>query len=145
MKLSFDLDPRRAAVVAEAETWLGTPYHHMGRVKGAGCDCLTMLAEVYCACGIIPHVDIPYFAPDFNLHQSAELYLEGLLQYAREIPGPPQPGDVALWKFGRCFAHGAIVMDWPTLIHSWVRIGVIYGDATQPTLAGRAVKFFDPF
>jgi len=25
---------QRDEVVAEAETWLRTPYHHMGRVKG---------------------------------------------------------------------------------------------------------------
>jgi cell wall-associated NlpC family hydrolase len=138
-------DPRRAAVVAEAETWLRTPYHHMGRVKGAGTDCLMMLAEVYEACGVIPHVDIPFYGADWNLHRDAERYLEGLLQYAKEIPGPPQPGDVALFKFGRCFAHGAIVTAWPNLIHAFVRIGVIEGSADQPTLAGRETKFFDPY
>ena len=47
-------DPRRAAVVAEAATWLRTPYHHMGRVKNAGTDCLMLLAEVYEAAGVIP-------------------------------------------------------------------------------------------
>ncbi len=26
-------------VVRVARTWLGTPYHHQGRVKGAGVDC----------------------------------------------------------------------------------------------------------
>jgi hypothetical protein len=40
-------DPRRLVVVEEARGWLGTPYHHMGRVKGAGTDCLMMLAAVY--------------------------------------------------------------------------------------------------
>jgi hypothetical protein len=117
----------------------------MGRIRGAGVDCIMLLAEVYYEAGIIPYVDIPYFAPDFNLHQSAELYLEGLLQYAKEIPGPPQPGDVALFRFGRCFAHGAIVTEWPKLIHAFVRNGVMEGNADQPTLAGRATKFFDPF
>jgi cell wall-associated NlpC family hydrolase len=29
----------RAAVVAEARSWLGTPFHHQGRVKAAGVDC----------------------------------------------------------------------------------------------------------
>lgn len=33
--------------VAEAITWLGTPYHHQGRVKGVGVDCGTLLCEVY--------------------------------------------------------------------------------------------------
>jgi len=35
-----EMDPRRLAVTEEARVWLGTPYHHMGRVKGAGTDCL---------------------------------------------------------------------------------------------------------
>ena len=29
----------RENLVAEALTWLGTPYHHAGRVKGGGTDC----------------------------------------------------------------------------------------------------------
>ena len=37
---------QRQRVVAEAETWLRTPYHHMGRIKGGGIDCPTLLAEV---------------------------------------------------------------------------------------------------
>ena len=34
-------DPR-AAVVKEAESWIGTPFHHAARVKGAGIDCLML-------------------------------------------------------------------------------------------------------
>ena len=30
----------RAAVVTEAKTWIGTPFHHAARVRGAGVDCL---------------------------------------------------------------------------------------------------------
>jgi cell wall-associated NlpC family hydrolase len=136
---------KRVAVTREAETWLGTPYHHMGRVKGAGTDCLMMLAEVYEAAGIVPHIEVPFYPPDWHLHRDAERYLYGIMRYAREIPGPPEPGDVALFKFGRCFAHGAIVIEWPCLIHAWHSAGVLYAEAKQPQLAGRSVRFFDPF
>jgi hypothetical protein len=50
-----------------------------------------------------------------------------------------------LFKFGRCFAHGAIVVVWPRLIHAWHNAGVIYADADQGQLAGRAKRFFCPF
>ena len=63
------------------------------------------------------------------LHRDAELYLEGLLQYTREIEGPPQPGDIVLWKFGRCFSHGAIVIEWPTVIHACAGRNVSIDDA----------------
>jgi cell wall-associated NlpC family hydrolase len=136
---------QRRCVVAVAETWLRTPYHHMGRIKGGGTDCLMLLAEVYEAAGVIGHVDVPFYPPDWNLHRDAEHYLQGLMRYAREIGGPPREGDVAVFKFGRCFAHGAIVIDWPRLIHAWCDAGVVFADANQAPLSGRQVRFFDPF
>lgn len=138
-------DVRRLTVIEEARQWLRTPYHHMGRVKGGGTDCLMLLVEVYRAAGVIPQIDVPFYPPDWNLHRDAERYLNGVTRYAREIRGQPAAADVALFKFGRCFAHGAIVVSWPYLIHAWCDAGVVYGDAHQPPLLGRPVRFFDPF
>ena len=67
-----------------------------------------------------------------------------MLCYAHEVEAP-EPGDVALFKFGRCFSHSAIVTDWPLMIHAWNTGGVLRGDASQPMLAGRPVRFFSPF
>ena len=143
------LDPRRLLVLAAAEAWLGTPYHHMGRLKGVGCDCLTLLVAVYHEADVVPAVEIPFYPPDWHLHRSAERYMEGLRRYAREVDPElgegPQPGDAALFQFGRCFAHGVIVTGWPRVIHAWNGLGVVRGDATKPDLCGRAVRFFDPF
>ncbi len=33
-------------VVRTARTWLGTPYHHQGRLKGVGVDCAGLLIGV---------------------------------------------------------------------------------------------------
>lgn len=140
-----DLDPRRQRVVDEAVTWLRTPYAHMGRVKGGGIDCLTLFAEVYSAVGLIERPEIEFYAPDWNLHRDAERYLEGIMRYAREIEGPPEPGDIAIWKFGRCFAHGAIVISWPQVLHAWHDAGVLYAVAGEGQLANREARFFSPF
>jgi NlpC/P60 family putative phage cell wall peptidase len=136
---------QRSQVIAEAKSWLGTPYHHMGRVRGGGTDCLMLLAEVFASAGIIPRVEVPFYSQDWHLHRDAERYLDGLVRYAREISGPPEPGDVAVFRFGRCFSHGAIVVSWPRLIHAWWNAGVVYADADQPPLTGRAARFFDPY
>ena len=143
-------EPRRFAVVEEVLGWLRTPYHHMARIKGVGVDCLTLLAEVYERAGVIPHVEVPFYPPDWNLHRDAERYLDGIMRYAREVSirddnNPPQPADIAVFKFGRCFAHGAIVLQWPRLIHAWHNAGVVYADATQGQLAKRPMRIFDPF
>ena len=84
-----EMDPRRFAVLEEARGWLGTPYHHMGRVQGAGTDCLMMLAEVYEAPGVVPHIEVPFYPADWNLHRGAERYLDGDMPHAIEISGPP--------------------------------------------------------
>jgi cell wall-associated NlpC family hydrolase len=33
-------------IVAEAETWLNTPFRHQGRLKGQGVDCVGFISEV---------------------------------------------------------------------------------------------------
>jgi cell wall-associated NlpC family hydrolase len=36
----------RSAIVAEARTWIGTPYRHQASLKGVGCDCLGLVRGV---------------------------------------------------------------------------------------------------
>jgi cell wall-associated NlpC family hydrolase len=148
---AYRKDARRERVVRVAQGWLGTPYHPGGRVKGAGVDCLTLLAEVYHEAGIVPHVDVPYYPHDWHLHRGTERYLDGLLTYAKEIADGPRMGDIALWKFGRCYSHGAIVVEWPLVIHAYVGRACVMenvecagwlsmmGDGLTP----RPVKLFD--
>jgi NlpC/P60 family putative phage cell wall peptidase len=135
----------RAAVVTEAKSWIGTPFHHEACVKGAGVDCLMLLKGVYTEAGVVRSLKIPHYSADWHLHQNAERYMEGLLRYAREIDGPPEPGDIALFRFGRTFSHGAIVTAWPRLVHAYWQIGVVRGDATLYPLRRRPARFFTPF
>jgi cell wall-associated NlpC family hydrolase len=138
---------QRRAVVTEAESWIGTPFHHQGRIKGpqGGVDCLMLLAEVYERAGVIGQIEPPFYVPDWHLHQGAERYMEGLIAYARPTQGPPEPGDIALFRFGRTFSHGAIVTLWPRLVHAYWLRGVVRGDATLQPLQDRPVRFFTPF
>lgn len=133
--------PQRAAVVAAARSWLGTPYHHQGRVKGAGVDCAMLLAEVYCEAGLIGRIDPRPYPPDWHMHRSEERYLGWLARYGAPVDRP-LPGDAAAFRFGRCFSHGAIVEAWPRVIHALHGVGCLCGDATQGRLAGREVRFF---
>lgn len=133
----LNIDAERRAVVAEAHTWLRTPYHHMGRVKGAGVDCATLLAEVYARTGVVPSFEIPFYPPDWHLHRNAERYLDAILAHAAEIGTLPAPGDVAMWRFGKCFSHGAIVIDWPLVIHSYAGRGCVLEDVEKAVWLSR--------
>ncbi|WP_151765199.1 NlpC/P60 family protein [Acinetobacter soli] len=128
--------------VAEAMTWLGTPYHHQGRVKGVGVDCGTLICEVYEKVGLMDHLDPRPYPPDWHMHQMGERYLEHIKSVCDEVEGSPQPGDIVLYKIGKCVSHGAIVVEWPTIIHSYIHLGVILQDGTKGSLARRIAGFF---
>lgn len=128
--MDFIEQTQRERVIEVAKSYLGTPYHHAGRVKGAGVDCLTFLAEVFQDAGLVPKIEIPAYSPQWHLHHSTEKYLDGLLQYTRPIV-KPQMADIVLFRFGRCFSHGAIVIEWPHIIHSWYSTGCVLDDAER--------------
>lgn len=137
----------RADVVREALRWEGTPYHHRARVRGAGVDCAMLPAAVYEAAGLIPHVE-PEYSPQWMLHRDEEKFLSWITLYAREIPRDRVgPGDLAIWKYGRCYSHAAIVIDMPEVVHAVIRGGgVLRGNADRDEeLRSRPVKFFTLF
>jgi NlpC/P60 family putative phage cell wall peptidase len=111
----------RAAIVAEARAWIGTPYRHQGSVKGAGCDCLGLVRGVWRGCiGREPEMPPPY-APDWaeaagreTLAQAAARHLKPV---AREGFGA---GDVLLfrWRDGYVAKHAAIASGEGTMIHA---------------------------
>jgi len=122
----------RAKIIEVAKEYLNTPYVHAGRLKGMGVDCLTLLAEVYTEAGVIPPVAIPNYPYDWHLHRAEQLYMKGLLEYTREIQ-EPKAGDIVLWQFGRCFSHGAIVVEWPIIIHAYIKSRCIMENVENAT------------
>lgn len=101
----------RAAIVAEAYSWLRTPYHHQARVKGAGVDCVWLLIEVFRTTGIVaPGFDPGNYSGEWYFHHDEEIYMRGVAFHGRTVE-KPQIGDIALYKFGRCVSHGAIIVE----------------------------------
>ena len=134
----------RDRVVVEARAWLGTPYHHHGRIRGAGVDCAQLSAAVYEAAGVVGPQDCGWYPPQWCLHRDRELYLEHL-QRAGAKPLPdgerPLPGDMGVWRFGRTYSHGGIVVSDdhdPLIVHAYIRSGsVVLCRASEQPLAGR--------
>jgi cell wall-associated NlpC family hydrolase len=116
----------RAAVVAAARQWIGTPYHVCADIKDVGVDCAMLLVRVFCDLGLVAPFDPRPYSSDWHLHRSDEVYLRLLLERAHLIEAP-EPGDVVLFRYGRCFSHGAIVTrSHPlTIIHAFASAGVV--------------------
>lgn len=137
---------QRAAVIAEAKTWLRTPFVDCARVKGAGVDCGQFIAAVYERVGIFKSIPTEPYSPQWHLHQEEEMYADELLKYCREIAeAEVKPGDIALYWAGKCHSHGAIVIDWPVQIIHAVKTmrGVVYSDPIRDRfLTNRKRRFF---
>ena len=99
---------QRAAILAEARSWIGTPYHHMADIKGVGVDCAMILVRVFCDLGLVAPFDPRPYTRDWHLHRGEERYLAALLERAHLV-ARPEPGDIVVFRYGRCFSHGGIV------------------------------------
>lgn len=124
------VEDQRQAVVAEARSWLRTPYHHRAHVKGGGVDCAYLILEAFVGAGVHPRFDPGRYNHDWHLHRSEERYLSVVEEHMARIDDTEapfaqrpefsaEPGDVLMWRLGRTFSHGAIVTRWPWIIHSY--------------------------
>lgn len=112
-----------ADVVAEARRWLGTPYQHQGRVRGAGVDCAGLVIGVARALGIVaPDFDIQGYARQPDGHSLAEHCAACMAPIA---PADALPGDVASIAFQGHEMHLAILADYAhgglSIIHALLR------------------------
>ena len=102
----------RSAIVAEARSWIGTPYRHQASRKGAGCDCLGLVRGVWRGLyGEEPEAPPPY-AADWAETGGRETLLEAARRHLVEIPVSAwRSGDVLLFRMSpdACVKHCAIV------------------------------------
>jgi cell wall-associated NlpC family hydrolase len=110
----------RELIIAEAMSWLRTPYIHLGNIKGVGVDCAMILIEIYKKFGFVPEEFEPRpYEPQWYLHRDEALYMAGMEKYSKRIEAHEvKPGDIAMFNFGRHAAHGAIVINEDLLLHA---------------------------
>lgn len=103
-------------VVRMARTWLGTPYHHQGRVKRVGVDCGGLVI------GVATELELSQF--DINGY-GGRPNGDSLVKVCQEQMTPItleqlSPGDVLLFKFEAHAGHLGIYLGDNTLIHSYM-------------------------
>lgn len=111
----------RECIVAEARSWIGTPYMHQASLKHVGCDCLGLLRGVWRSLYGAEPEPTPAYAPDWAEANGAELLAEAARRYLVEIaPKDAQPGDVLLfrWRSHLPAKHAAILVAPARMIHA---------------------------
>jgi len=120
-----------AEALAEARTWIGTPYHHQASVKGVGADCLGLLRGVWRNLyGDEPEV-MPAYTPDWSETRGVELLQQGAARHLlQKSLTDAAPGDVLLFRMKGAAVAKHLGLQSATgatskFIHAYSRHGVI--------------------
>jgi cell wall-associated NlpC family hydrolase len=144
----------REEAVAVARSWVGTPYVLGGRIRGAGCDCATLLAEYAVGCGFAPRENIALYSHDWFANTSEERYKFAMMRYAKPTieavcrgTVEAKPGCIALFKVvrARVYNHGAIITKWPMMIHAVTPEVAETNAVTNYMTSHREIVIFDPW
>mgnify|MGYP000314131404 CR=1 FL=1 len=144
-------------IVNEARAWIGTPWHHQGRKKHVGCDCIGMVLGVLHGAGAtspardaagrrltFPSFDRTDYAPDPNsqrLRHTLETHL-------MEIPlNAIAAGDVLLFKIIHLPQHVGIVGNHPSgeglsLIHAYSAAGKVVEESLGKSWLTRTIAAY---
>ena len=123
----------RDAVIAEARSWLGTPWHHQASLKGVGCDCIGFVRGV--ALPFVGEVTIPLDYPEtWHLYRAEPRMYLGFKAHAHEIDVTDVlPGDILLFGAGKGPAHHcAYVAPGDGLIHCYREAGKVVEHGFSP-------------
>lgn len=112
----------RSQVVAEARRWIGTPFHHQGRLRGVGVDCVGLIVGVAVALGI----DVRDRAAYPRLPYRGELTRALAEQLVHIEIGEACPADVLelAWQPARQSMHVALLTE-HGILHATEEIGSV--------------------
>lgn len=99
--------PEPALIVAEARRWIGTPFMHLGRRRGIGCDCAGLIIGVAHGLGL-SRFEFTAYPPDPAGIDMTEMLAANMDAIAVEGAGP---GDVAHIRWFSAPRHLAIIAD----------------------------------
>lgn len=137
----------RAAFLAAARSFIGTPYHHMGRQPGIGLDCAGVVICAARAAGVVPaDFDVPAYRrrPDASLLAWCDAHMERLTGAAEMLPG-----DVVVLEVDVDPQHLGVVGDhrfgWLSIIHALGRADGTGSVIEQRLAFARGRKFVAAF
>lgn len=100
----------KSRVVAVARSWIGTPFHHQARVKGAGVDCIGLVIGVARDLALVPEdFDVQGYAETPDGRTLMRLAALHMTEIDRDAMGP---GDVVVARFDQGAQHFGVLGDY---------------------------------
>ncbi|NLH80712.1 MAG: peptidase P60 [Phyllobacteriaceae bacterium] len=114
--------PTRAAIVAVARRWIGTPYRHRASLEGVGCDCLGLVRGVWREFFGEEPETLPAYAPDWAEAGRVETLIAAGRRHLVAVPVErARPGDVLLfrWRPELPAKHAGILATPDRFVHAY--------------------------
>lgn len=125
----------RERIIAEALSWVGTPYHDHACLKGVGVDCARLLEGVAKGVELIPQDwEAPLYHPNGYLHKADNVMLDTILALGgvQVSAWSAEPGDILLFQMPNTLAYGhaGILLPERRFIHAVERHTVMHHQLT---------------
>lgn len=135
------MNPLRMQLVEAARQYLGTPFHHQGRVKGVGVDCIGLVACAAKDCGLNAIDDTTYpRRPDGEtLQKGLEVSLVKIPTWEADV------GDVLIFHMRGIPCHIGMKTD-KGVIHTYAAMKKVVEHGLRPPWDARvcgAYRFKD--
>jgi NlpC/P60 family putative phage cell wall peptidase len=138
-----------SVIVTQARTWLGTPFHHQGRLKGKGCDCLGLIVGVAEELNLKSKEGVCFSSYD-QINYSKEPDCQKLISILNRVllevpPTEAEQGDIGLFLCSNNPQHLAIFSNGNhglSIIHSEARARKVVEHRLDEEWHNRLIKVF---
>lgn len=142
----FDDDQNFARLLAELESWKGTPFVHNSCIKGGGVDCVHFPNQVFVNIGAITSAKFPeryvYRGGGIEMREIMEAAIATVPQFdlvfhAERLPVVPdiRRGDMLMISTGKAMHHLSVVGQPPQLWHCLDKVAL--GNIADPEVRRR--------
>lgn len=123
----------RQEIVAEARSWIGTPFHHHAEIKSVGVDCIHLPIGVCKNLGLIP---VDFRVPDYGLQTNgADLMAHCEKNLIRITQQELRAGDIVILAIDVYPQHIGIVAD-----YVYGGLSIIHAASSRSVAPSRVVE-----
>jgi cell wall-associated NlpC family hydrolase len=147
----FSTPDRLAALDRAARSWLGTPFAPHAMVKGAGADCVHLVAGIYIELGVLKSFAAGPYTLDEGTHLKHSKIETWFASHPEFIRGSGResaaiPGDTLLFNLARVGHHVGLLLAGGDFIHVYAERGrsVIISNLRESFYARRIAAVYRP-
>lgn len=157
----FDTKERRDLLHSEIESWLGTPFHPNGAVKGHGVSCQKLVGALMNECGFvigsIPDGPMDWHGGTTLIEAHLDCTLAGRFVNilgtsvgggsptgCADAPRSLQAGDIIGFWVGSSVKHVGVMFDAENFVHVMRHCHVTIAPLNDPTWGNRLARAWRP-